>query len=304
VLNATGDPVPNVWVNLDDPTARDDVSLPVATYVTRSAKTDADGTFTLRPMKPGSYRINVAEHGSELTDSKQGWADVVKVEDVFVAKQIDIGPADEDRLLTVQALPYVEFHAQYRDGQGKPTRGHEVMIYGQFEGQWFHTQLPPDKNGKIVGRLPHGLSSARMDAITNEHGAIQVRLRSGEPLRAGRDIELGTIEDDINGVEIIRYTAPIVQIKPVDEQGNIVKDCKVAGVYTDDRDEVVHPVGGAPTNIHFEHQQDGRHRTSQMIPDREVEFTVTAEGYQDASEKIALPEGEERELVLVLKQKA
>ncbi len=41
-----------------------------------------------------------------------------------------------------------------------------------------------------------------------------------------------------------------------------------------------------------------------MIPDREVEFTVTAEGYQDASEKVALPEGEERELVLVLEKKA
>ncbi len=302
VISATGEPVDGVWVNLEDQEVRQQLRLPVATYVNRSAKTLDDGTFTLRPMKAGKYRLDVRNYGSELTGEKRSWSRPKQLDDVFVARQIDIGPQDAGRPFTIQASPHVEFHAQYLNSAGEATTGHDVMLFGQLDGQSFYTRFDPDKDGKIVGKLPHGLTDVRMNAITNEHGAVQVRLKKDGPLHSGSELKLGTIEDDITGIEIIRYRAPIVQLKPVDENGDIVTDCKVAGIYSDGRDETMQPVGGMATNILFEHQEDGRHRTSQMIPNRKVIFTATAEGFAESSETVELPEGAEQEVVLVLKK--
>jgi len=172
-----------------------------------------------------------------------------------------------------------------------------------MNGQWFHTRLRPDADGKIVGRLPKGLERARLDAITNEHGSLRIRLKKDGPLLSPRRVELGAIEGDITEVEVIRYYAPVVQIKAVDEKGQHVTEFKIAGVYEGD-DELMHPVDGLPTHIFFEKQPDGRYRTSQMLPDTKITFTAKADGYQDASETLSLPEREEREITLVMKKKS
>jgi uncharacterized membrane protein len=39
-----------------------------------------------------------------------------------------------------------------------------------------------------------------------------------------------------------------------------------------------------------------------MLPDEDVKFTVTAKGYETASETVRLPEGETKELVVTLKK--
>ena len=51
-----------------------------------------------------------------------------------------------------------------------------------------------------------------------------MRLKKDGPLVGGRQVDLGDLEDDVTGIEIIRYTAPIVQVKPVDEEGNVVDE--------------------------------------------------------------------------------
>jgi hypothetical protein len=188
------------------------------------------------------------------------------------------------------------------DSKGQPNPGHDISIYGQLGGQWFHQMLNPDESGKIVGRLPHGLEKAKLEASTNEHSSLHVRLKKDGPLLGPRDIDLGTIEDDVTGIEIIRYKAPIVQVAVVDEQGEKILSAKVAGAYKNDY-ELMHPVDGAPTHIFFEKQTDGRFRTSQMLPDTETTFSAEAEGYVAASETVSLPEEAEKEITLVLKKK-
>jgi len=81
------------------------------------------------------------------------------------------------------------------------------------------------------------------------------------------------------------------------------KDCKVSGIYSDNKYKTLPPsVGGLPTNVHFKKQKDGRHRTSQMIPNRKIKFTAKADGYSEASETVELAEGKEKDVVLVLKK--
>ncbi len=301
ILGATGEPVEGVWVNLVDEEAQREIQMPVASSMRRSALTDENGKFTMEPMKPGKYRLDVQGYPSEIRYNKRG-RNPVPVDDVFVAQSVQLGPQDASRPIVVQAVPHIEVVGRYVDSKGEPCRGHEVMVWGNMNGQWYHTSIRPDGEGNIVGKLPHGLEKTRLNAITNEHGSLLIRLKKGGPLKGSRDLDLGTLEDDLRDFEIIRYKAPIVQIKPIDKDGNTVNECKVAGIYDEGSQELMHPVGGLPTNIFFEKQADGRHRTSQLLPDMKITFKVQAEGYQESTATVSLPEGEEREITVVMEQ--
>ena len=303
VVNAAGEAVAGVWVNLSDEASRNEIKMPVASAMNRSARADENGKFQLGPMKPGKFKINVGDYPREITYHKPG-RNPNAVHDVFIAQEIEILPQETQPPITIQAVPHVQFVGQYLDSKGETCRGHSVSVWGEMNGQWFHTRLPPDSEGKIVGRLPKGLERARLNAITNEHGSLRVRLKKEGPLLNPRDLDLGVIEDDITGLEVIRYIASVVQIKAVDEKGQQITEFKIAGVYEGD-DELMHPVAtGLPTHIFFEKQTDGRYRTSQMLPNKKTTFTIKADGYQDASETISLPEGEEKEITLVMKKKS
>ena len=62
----------------------------------------------------------------------------------------------------------------------------------------------------------------------------------------------------------------------------------------------MHVVGGEKTTAIQDEQYDGRYRTSQLLPDREVNVTVSADGFASASRKLSLPEGKTEEVTFVL----
>jgi len=61
--------------------------------------------------------------------------------------------------------------------------------------------------------------------------------------------------------------------------------------------------GGVRSDVSLEEQGDGRYRTSQLVPDREVVVTAQADGYASASRKLKLAEGKTEEVTLVLEPK-
>ncbi|MBI2826518.1 MAG: carboxypeptidase regulatory-like domain-containing protein [Planctomycetia bacterium] len=303
VVDAEGKPVAGVWVTLSDEQSQREIQMPVASALNRSAQTDAEGHFALAPLKPGPYVLFVDEYPHEIRYERRGEVRV-KIPAVFPRRKVTIGDAADQPLL-VQAVPHVRFRGQYLDSKGAPSRGHEVMVFGRMDGEFYHTQLRPDAEGRIEGMLPHGLTDARIDIITNEHSSLRFRIGKDKPLEHGRNTLLGTIEDDVLDVEVIRYKAPIALLKPVDEEGRAVSGVKVAGIYeADNKDKLVQPVGGRQTSIHFEKQPDGRFRSEQWLPDEPTRFVVSAEGYEEAEETLSLPEGEQKELVLVMKKRA
>ena len=54
----------------------------------------------------------------------------------------------------------------------------------------------------------------------------------------------------------------------------------------------------------FARQDDGRWRSSQLLPDEEFTVTVDAPGYEPKSEKLKLSEGAVKELEVRLKKKS
>lgn len=298
VLDVDGKPVPNVAVNAHRESDNDETNqLAVFTSVRRAALTDADGRFEFAPLPAGDYQIVPEEHLSDPVDYDRTLRPLPAV---FVSQKAALKPGLAP--VEIQAVPHVVFEAQYYNSQGEKTNGHEVTLWGKLDGQFWHGQGAADQ-GHIEIRVPHGLQDAHVQLITNEHSALRYRLKPGGELNADRsDVKLDAMNDDVTGFEIIRYVAPIVLIKAVDEQGKPIEKFSVFGAYPwGDQRYILD--GEIRSDITFEKQQDGRYRSSQVLPDEELTFTARAEGYEDGSEKVKLPEADQKELTLILKKK-
>ena len=69
--------------------------------------------------------------------------------------------------------------------------------------------------------------------------------------------------------------------------------------------KAVYPRGNVKGNsddILFESLDDGRWRSQRLLPDQEFTLTLEAPGYKPNSQKLSLPEGTTKELVVKLKR--
>src|SRR5262249_10927895 len=150
------------------------------------------------------------------------------------------------------------------------------FILGQMDRESWFGQGKPDASGKIVVHLPHGLENVRMDLSTNEHGVLRWRKTKGGTLHSGRQVDLGTVNDDVKDIEIVRYTAPILIIDAQDRDKRQIKDFKAQVVYAPGKSPKQPGsffVNGVQGDVYLERQEDGRWRSSQMLPDEEVTVT-------------------------------
>jgi hypothetical protein len=60
--------------------------------------------------------------------------------------------------------------------------------------------------------------------------------------------------------------------------------------------------GGRNSDVTFEEQEDGRFRSSQLLPDEEVTVTAHAEGYKDGTATVKLAEGTSKDVEIVLEK--
>lgn len=301
VLTIDGEPVSGVKIDAtrrgDGPEADEFLnSNAVANGIRRETVTDENGAFILAPLPDGDYELHVQANS-------EGY-DPPPLEHVFLRQSMTIADGAGPDSLEIRAVPHVEIRATYLDSKGKPRSGHEVTLFGRWDGAFYAEQSStPQADGKLFVRAPRGLQKVELDLMTNEHGALRWRMAPGEPLRRGRRVDLGTLEEDVSGIEIVRYGAPMLLIKPVDDAGNIVRDCQPVVTYTNPESEgeelTVYTVGG---NVSLEHQPDGRWRTSQLLPDEPFKVTVEKADYQSEPQELSLPEGDEHELEIVLKK--
>ena len=300
VLNVEGKPVAGVPVNIEYRGGGDETvnNLPVASSIRRGAMTDDNGAFSFDPLPSGDYRVLPEDHKSDPLERDRTR---YTLPGVFLPMKVSLKEGAAVPPIEVQASPHVVFNAQYFDSAGKTTRGHSFFLFGRLDGESWFGQGRPDDEGTVALKVPHGLQNVRVQLSTNEHGTLRYRRGKDQKLENREvDIEFGTLNDDVNGFEIIRYRAPLVLVAAVDEAQNPIKDFRVTATYPWGQQRYVQK-GELRSDINFEHQNDGRYRTKQMLPDEEVTFTVTAPGYATATEKVTLPEGESKELVVTLK---
>jgi beta-lactamase regulating signal transducer with metallopeptidase domain len=308
VVDVKGKPVAGVYVNADrrpGPGGDDELmGLPVASSIRRGALTNAKGEFELMPLPPGTYRVTPNEYDEE--PSRDGRAPKRPLPAVFLPTQVTLTEGEKPEPVEVRAVPHVTVEAQYLDSKGKPTRGHDCFIWGRIDNEFWNSMAKAGPDGKMIAKLPHGLTQVTLDLVTNEHGALRYRLKPNGPLLNNRRVDLGTLNDDVKGIEIIRYTAPIVIVKVVARDGGKLKNVAVTGDYPPGKgknDGKFIVKGGLNTDVIFEEQEDGRFRSEQLFPDEAVTLTAHADGYNTASKDIKLPEGATKEITITLEKK-
>jgi hypothetical protein len=270
----------------------------VAGQIGRKVVVGSDGAFTLASLPDGEYSLDVEANRSEDN------YDPPPLEQVFLRQVITIAGGAAPGPLEIRAVPHVVIQGTYLNSAGRPRTGSEVTLFGRVDGGFYYTRSnSPGEDGKFELRVPHGLEQAELDLITNEHSALRWRLKHDQPLQRGRRIKLGTLEDDVSGFEVVRYVAPILLVKVLDENGQLVRDFKPVLKYTQPPPEngqsLVFTTG---RDVNFEEQPDGRFRSSQLVPDEPFTVTIDRPGYTTTpSEGLSLAEGAQREVVFTVK---
>src|SRR5262249_43897640 len=141
----------------------------------------------------------------------------------------------------------------------------------------------------------------------NEHGALRWRRGDKGELHNQRRIDLGTINEDIKDLQIIRYEAPILVVKVKGPEGVQLKDVGVTAEYSPGKGQHEGKLilgSGRHSDVSFEHQEDGRFRSEQMFPDEEVSVIGHADGYESKPVKVKLVEGDKKEIEVILEKPA
>ncbi|MGD9633008.1 MAG: M56 family metallopeptidase [Pirellulales bacterium] len=307
VVDRKGEPIAGIWVNAElvyGP-AKQPLDLPVVDSIRRSALTDADGKFELAPLPAGTFRVLPEENPVE---NPQNDRQPRPLADVFLPQRVELVAGKTPPPIDISAVETVTIEAQIYDSAGKRRGGHEVNFFGRRgdeAGEYYFADGRPDADGHIEFQVPKGLRDARLTLIGNEHQALRYRWTAAGPLESRREIELGDLQRDRRGLEIVYFTAPILIVRARNEQGNAIPEFKPAVFYQDSvkpRDVGSRWLSGISGEVAFERQADGRWRSELLLPDEAFFVTVAADGYEPVTESLLLEEGVTKEIDVTLRK--
>ncbi len=184
VLDVQGKPVSGVWVNLDDVTAARETKMSIGTSMVRTALTDNEGQFVMGPLMGGLCELRVDSFPREAKYEDRAQTNT-PVKGVFLNEEIDLNKIDPAIPIKITAVPQVEVRGRFVDSKGKPTSGWEVSADGRVGDKSVYATWNVTPEGEFSGQLARGLERGELRFMSNEHAALRVRLRPGEPLKAG-----------------------------------------------------------------------------------------------------------------------
>ena len=132
--------------------------------------------------------------------------------------------------------------------------------------------------------------------VTNEHSALTVQF-PGKPASTIRSYTFPTIEADMLDIKVVRYEAPILLVKVVDETANKVEGAKITADF-DDRPHVSNTFG---FGFSFSTQTVGIYRSESLCPDKEFTVLARKDGMESDRVKMMMKEGSTDEITLTLK---
>ncbi len=296
VVDATGKPLEGLWANLTRVNAEREASYEMK----RSSKSDDRGEFRTRPLSPGEYSVEIETKATGAIEK----ANRANFHDdpppaMFVKQAIEVEERI-DKPFVIQAVPHVLISGQCYDSAGEKRAFHSPYLMGRFNDQhvWIREGRSPSK-GAFEMMVPHGIKNVNLHFTTNEHSALTVQF-DDKPEMPQRIFRFETIDEDISGIKIVRYVAPILQVRVVDEQGDEVKGATVRGMYAVERTATGARVGMIS---HFEQQSSGLYQSSSLAPGFEFDVFAAKDGLESDRTKLTMKEGENKVITLMLKAK-
>lgn len=300
VLDLAGKPVENVAVNLrrsGDGSAADEFleansSLNAIGLV---AKTDKDGFFELTPMPPGTYWMVVDTFVFDATQDR-AMLNERQRRHAFLPLEVTIREGQPNDLIKIHAAPHVlvRGHTFFKD---------RLFLRGFINGQHIRiTSTLPRRDGWFEFAVPRGIEKVKMRLMGNQDEALLWRLKPGDSFISSNTADLGTLTEDLNTLEIVRFTPPVLLLKAEDERGQLLRAFKISSRYTtrpSNEKPFIHSNG---KDVYFEKQLDGQRRSRIILPDQEITISIEKEGFTTEPQTVTLKEAEVRELIFVLKK--
>ncbi len=310
LLDVQGKPIAGVFVAIErqredgpDPQALD---VFLSSVIRRVAESDADGRLTFAPLPPGEYQVKPSETNFD-GDRKIQWTHR-PLPEVFAPTKLTIKEGETPAPLEIRALPSVVIEGRWVNSKGQPAGGSGPSVTGKIDGSSWIAEAHVDPQGRFSVKVPHGLENATLTIMTNEHASTRYRIGKGGPLVDGSWPRLGTLDHDVKDIEIVRYVSPIIVINATTKDGQQIQGFQADVQYThpspNNRKDVGLRGGVNKKEAIQDEQYDGRYRTSNMLPDKEVTVSVSADGFEGASRNFSLPEGKTEEVTFVLEPKA
>lgn len=298
VLDSGGLPVSNVWVNaeLSGGPAKKRIDMPVADALERSALTDLQGQFATGPLPAGEYDLLISESPRDnLAEDRTRRS----VPDVFLHQKVRLEASNTSQSVEIRAVPHILIAIQQLDSEGNAHKTHEINVSGVVGDTVWWGEGRPDENGRVLLKAPRGLTNARFDLLVNEHQSTRYRWSEDSPWSNDHQPTLPILDNDMKGMSVIYYTAPVVVVRAASEDGTLIPNFKCQLLYPKDRrpsPEDPHWINGVAGQVNFEKQADGRWRSESLLPDENVLLSVEAPGFQSWSQSLNLSEGVTREV--------
>jgi hypothetical protein len=293
------------------------------------ATTEADGTFSLGPLRPANYLVygqGQDGFGGVAPDLPALAKPIRVIQPVKVYLREGVLPQP----LVLREVPTVEVEVRFVDSQGRPAAGSPAKVWGLIPSEQgkadpfgahskvggglasqinepepedtadrldWAMQDRPDAQGRIVFRAPKGLRNADLSAFPfDETVAYKTRLEENGPLKYWGGGELGTLDRD-RTITIVSYRAPTVIATVRTEDGTVLQDPQVNAGFNRK---------GGDYGSRFIRQADGRYRSQSLMPDHEYEIAAWDQGgayLPRKLQRINLPEGGSAELTVILRKR-
>ena len=105
--------------------------------------------------------------------------------------------------------------------------------------------------------------------MTNEHSSLRWRRGGNGELHNQRRADLGTVNEDVKDLQIIRYKAPILLVKVKGPDGVVLNHVGVSASYSEGKAQHAGKLilaNGLHSDVSFEHQEDGRYPLLAIVP--------------------------------------
>ena len=228
--------------------------------------------------------------------------------EVFAPTKLTIKEGETPAPLEIRASPSVVIEGQWVDSKGQPKGGWSSCVFGRIDGSFWNAQAHPDAQGRFSLKVPHGLEDvqldiidqrARLDAAPDRQGRAAGRGPYGQA-RHARPRRQGDRDRPVRGADHRHQRHD--EGRPADQglQGGRRSTPSPARIAARTSTSWAAGRRRRPSRTSSTTGATGRRS---MLPDREVNVTVSADGFEEASRKLTLPEGKTEEVTFVLEPK-
>jgi 5-hydroxyisourate hydrolase-like protein (transthyretin family) len=221
IVDVDGKPLAGVYVSAYPwATAEPQYSGNVEQQVHRAAETDAQGNFTLGPLAPGDYRIEPQEYlDSHPALLRRTSRDQRPLPAMFLPQELTLAAGQTSAHVDVRAIPTVSVEGSIYDQTdvrriitdmglppSSPSYTPPPAITGKVDGLAYRAIPRIANDGTFKFTVPKGLRDARLSISPSRNRTIATaprwRLGRDQPINNEASIILGSLDEDIHGIEI------------------------------------------------------------------------------------------------------